>query len=440
MKKVTERYPEVLPDLAPRSRGSFGFDADACISCGLCSDACPNGVIKVDYFLGEKNKRQLELYSMNLGYCLFCGLCVEVCPRDAIFFKTDFDLACYRKDDTLFTWRGNGHRPPESRLPGGTVAGVGAPSCERGRRPDTGTPGEGSSIIMLQPFLFYFFASIVVLFALAMILSRNLVHSASFMAAAFLGMALVYLLLRADYSRSFRYWSTSGRSLFSSFSASCSPDANAWRTRTDSMATASLRLRRTVTFRAARAIVIRDFIGCAWHRPRAAERRRGQAPAAASAARSRLSTMLLGEMALPLEAAGLLLLAALIGAIAIGRHRGNPHDRPATITSSRRPPLLHRPGGSGGQAQRHCRPHGRRAHAQRGEPVPRGLRPLRQPPCSPGRHSPCSSSRWRRPRSPWGSRSCSRSTVVAPTPAWTTWTRSKDSRGVAMESQWSVPH
>ncbi|MGO8696031.1 MAG: 4Fe-4S binding protein [Rectinemataceae bacterium] len=128
MKKVTERYPEVLPDLAPRSRGSFGFDADACISCGLCSDACPNGVIKVDYFLGEKNKRQLELYSMNLGYCLFCGLCVEVCPRDAIFFKTDFDLACYRKDDTLFTWRGNGYRPPESRLPGGTVAGVGVSS------------------------------------------------------------------------------------------------------------------------------------------------------------------------------------------------------------------------------------------------------------------------------------------------------------------------
>jgi NADH-quinone oxidoreductase subunit I len=113
MKKVTQGYPETQPDLPPRSKGSFGFDVDACISCNLCADACPNGVIRVEYFLGEKNRRQLERYSMNLGYCLFCGLCVEACPKDAIFFKTDFELACYRKDDTVFTWRGNTYRPAE---------------------------------------------------------------------------------------------------------------------------------------------------------------------------------------------------------------------------------------------------------------------------------------------------------------------------------------
>jgi len=130
MKKVTQAYPEVLPDLPPRSRGSFGFDADECISCGLCAEACPNGVIKVDYFLGEKNRRVLERYSMNLGYCLFCGLCVEACPKSAIFFKTDFDLACYRKDDTLFTWRGNGYRP--SAAPESTpTAGAAAPPVAR---------------------------------------------------------------------------------------------------------------------------------------------------------------------------------------------------------------------------------------------------------------------------------------------------------------------
>jgi NADH-quinone oxidoreductase subunit I len=106
MKKVTQLYPEVEPALPPRSKGSFAFDADACISCCLCSDACPNRVILVEYSLGEKNKRLLDRYSMNLGYCLFCGLCVEACPKDAIFFKTDFALACYRKDDTLYEWKG----------------------------------------------------------------------------------------------------------------------------------------------------------------------------------------------------------------------------------------------------------------------------------------------------------------------------------------------
>lgn len=136
MKKVTQRYPEVLPELPERSKGSFGFDADACISCGLCAEACPNGVIKVDYFVGEKNRRQLERYSMNLGYCLFCGLCVEACPKGAVFFKTDFDLACYRKDDTLFVWRGNSYHPPvadaapatagAATAAGATAAGKGA--------------------------------------------------------------------------------------------------------------------------------------------------------------------------------------------------------------------------------------------------------------------------------------------------------------------------
>jgi NADH-quinone oxidoreductase subunit I len=106
MKKVTQRYPEELPELPPRSKGSFAFDAEACISCNLCAEACPNAVIRVDYSLGEKNKRRLEGYRMNLGYCLFCGLCVEACPKDAIYFKTDFALACYRKDDTVFTWKG----------------------------------------------------------------------------------------------------------------------------------------------------------------------------------------------------------------------------------------------------------------------------------------------------------------------------------------------
>jgi NADH-quinone oxidoreductase subunit I len=121
MKKVTQGYPEKLPELLPRSRGSFGFDVEACISCGLCVEACPNRVIRVDYFTGENKKRQLERYSMNLGYCLFCGLCVEICPKDAVFFKTGFALACYRKDDTLFTWQGSAPRPPEAAtisLPG----------------------------------------------------------------------------------------------------------------------------------------------------------------------------------------------------------------------------------------------------------------------------------------------------------------------------------
>ena len=106
-KKITEQYPDVLPNLPPRSRGSFAFDADKCIACNICADACPNGVIKVEYFKDQKGKKVLDNYRMNLGYCMFCGICVKSCPKDAIYFKTDFDLACFNKEDTIWNFKGN---------------------------------------------------------------------------------------------------------------------------------------------------------------------------------------------------------------------------------------------------------------------------------------------------------------------------------------------
>jgi NADH-quinone oxidoreductase subunit I len=104
-KKVTQQYPEVKPNLPPRSHGSFKFEFDKCISCNMCADACPNSVIRVDFTKDEKGKRLLQQYNMSLGYCLFCGLCVKACPKDAINFKTDFDMVCYDKSDASYHWK-----------------------------------------------------------------------------------------------------------------------------------------------------------------------------------------------------------------------------------------------------------------------------------------------------------------------------------------------
>lgn len=104
MKKVTQQYPEVKPNLPLRSHGSFKFDFDKCISCNMCADACPNSVIRVDFTKDEKGKRVLNQYNMNLGYCLFCGLCVKACPKDAINFTTEFDMVCYDKADVIYKW------------------------------------------------------------------------------------------------------------------------------------------------------------------------------------------------------------------------------------------------------------------------------------------------------------------------------------------------
>lgn len=52
---------------------------------------------------------------------------------------------------------------------------------------------------MVTSIVFYLVAALIIFTALKMILSPNLVHSALFMAATFFGIAIIYVLLNADY-------------------------------------------------------------------------------------------------------------------------------------------------------------------------------------------------------------------------------------------------
>lgn len=104
-KKWTRMYPEERPPLPPNSRGSFTYIAEKCISCNLCAEACPNGVIRVDSHKNDKGKKVLDQYNMNLGYCLFCGYCVDVCPTKCLTFNTKFEISSFMKSDTIFTYK-----------------------------------------------------------------------------------------------------------------------------------------------------------------------------------------------------------------------------------------------------------------------------------------------------------------------------------------------
>ncbi|MBE3572663.1 MAG: 4Fe-4S dicluster domain-containing protein, partial [Moorella humiferrea] len=65
-----------------------------------CASACPNHVIIIESERDEQKKRRLTGYRVKFGQCLFCGLCVESCPQDALHWQPDFELACYRYEDT----------------------------------------------------------------------------------------------------------------------------------------------------------------------------------------------------------------------------------------------------------------------------------------------------------------------------------------------------
>lgn len=51
------------------------IDAGECIGCGICVDACPNGVLEVTGGTVEVE---------NEDSCVACGDCVEECPMGAI--------------------------------------------------------------------------------------------------------------------------------------------------------------------------------------------------------------------------------------------------------------------------------------------------------------------------------------------------------------------
>lgn len=107
-KKITQQYPENRETLVipTRAKGELYMPVDdnnehACTACCICMMNCPNGTIKVEYKMEEqpdgKKKKVLTRYNYDLGMCTFCNLCVITCPSDAIFFKTDFEGAVYRR-------------------------------------------------------------------------------------------------------------------------------------------------------------------------------------------------------------------------------------------------------------------------------------------------------------------------------------------------------
>jgi len=98
-KKVTEEYPEQRPNLPDRFKGSFELNVPKCISCGLCANACPNHVIKIESEKDENNKKKLTGYKMMTERCLYCGFCVEVCPTKALMWTKEFENAVYLRWD-----------------------------------------------------------------------------------------------------------------------------------------------------------------------------------------------------------------------------------------------------------------------------------------------------------------------------------------------------
>lgn len=115
---LAEAYPEVKPNLPPRTRSSMVLEPGKCIACGLCVNVCPNQVINLTSEKDENNKKVLKTYYMNIGRCLLCGLCTEACPTKALKLSQEFENAAYHREELLWDMI---ERSKRSNKPSGKV-------------------------------------------------------------------------------------------------------------------------------------------------------------------------------------------------------------------------------------------------------------------------------------------------------------------------------
>jgi NADH-quinone oxidoreductase subunit I len=108
---ITEQYPEVKPELPPRTRGVIALFEENCTSCMLCARECPDWCIYIDSHkevvpatepgARDRTHNVLDRFAIDFSLCMYCGICIEVCPFDALFWTPEFEYAEYDIRDLL---------------------------------------------------------------------------------------------------------------------------------------------------------------------------------------------------------------------------------------------------------------------------------------------------------------------------------------------------
>ena len=126
-RSVTAQYPDVKPELPPRSRGVIALVEENCTVCMLCARECPDWCIYIDSHKEtipapeggrERQINSLDRFAIDFSLCMYCGICIEVCPFDALFWSPEFEYAEFdirnltHERDRLSTWTATVPPPP----------------------------------------------------------------------------------------------------------------------------------------------------------------------------------------------------------------------------------------------------------------------------------------------------------------------------------------
>jgi formate hydrogenlyase subunit 6/NADH:ubiquinone oxidoreductase subunit I len=171
-KSETQQYPEVKPDLPPRSRGVIALVEENCTVCMLCARECPDWCIYIDSHKETlpapeggrpRARNMLDRFAIDFSLCMYCGICIEVCPFDALFWSPEFEYSEYdirdllHEKDQLGEWAATVPPPPPHEVgaePPKEIAAGSRParSADTARRPAgeraggaAGRPGAGTA-------------------------------------------------------------------------------------------------------------------------------------------------------------------------------------------------------------------------------------------------------------------------------------------------------
>src|SRR4030095_6502134 len=98
----TRQYPDVEPDLPPRSRGVIALLEENCTVCMLCARECPDWCIYIDSHKEEvvvpgaarpRQRNVLDRFDIDFALCMYCGICIEACPFDALYWTPEFEYS-----------------------------------------------------------------------------------------------------------------------------------------------------------------------------------------------------------------------------------------------------------------------------------------------------------------------------------------------------------
>ena len=105
-KTSVQQYPDVKPDLPPRSRGVIALLEENCTACMLCARECPDWCLYIDSHKEtvpsetpggrDRQRNVVDRFAIDFSLCMYCGICIEVCPFDALFWSPEFEYSEFK--------------------------------------------------------------------------------------------------------------------------------------------------------------------------------------------------------------------------------------------------------------------------------------------------------------------------------------------------------